>query len=179
MLQRREKSFPCLKGCLHKNASFVLAPGKYIYNTYWELEALKKYHWNQYTVVTYLRKGQCDIMILSTWICHCTISRLTQFVFSVDEEFSRDIFWQQSVFVVIINFFTLLLPVYILCLSAAVLFLTVCTKWNTSMCSLQSRTSKFQHSPPTAHCRCAYWHHGNEMQKFELSETEFLSLCQS
>jgi hypothetical protein len=38
---------------------------------------------------------------------------------------------------------------------------------------------KFQNGPPTAGCRCGYWDHGNEMQTFELSETEFLSLDQS
>jgi len=36
-------------------------------------------------------KGKYDIMILSTWICHCRISHLAQLVFSVDKEFSRHI----------------------------------------------------------------------------------------
>jgi hypothetical protein len=140
----KRKIFPLLKRvCLHKHASFVLAPGKNIYNTYWELNTLKKYH-HHYTVVTYLMKGKYDIMILSTWICHCRNSHLAQFVFSVDKEFSHDIFGQQSVFVVRLNFFTLLLPVYILCLSAAILLLTVCTKWNTGMCFLQRHTLSFR-----------------------------------
>ena len=101
------------------------------------------YHWHHYTVVTYLMKGKYD-MILSTWICHCRISWLTQFVFSVDKEFSHDLFGQQFIFVVVLNFFTLLLPVYILCLSAAILLLTVCIKWNITMCSLQRCTSSFR-----------------------------------
>lgn len=41
----KRKSFPVLKRvCLHKHASFVLAPGKGIYDTYWELNTLEKYH---------------------------------------------------------------------------------------------------------------------------------------
>jgi len=88
-------------------------------------------------------KGKYDIMILSTCNCHCRISHLIQFVFNVDKEFLHDIFGQQSIFVVIINFFPLLLPVYILCLSAAILLLTVCTEWNVSMCSLQRHTLSY------------------------------------
>lgn len=81
----KRKIFPLLKRvCLHKHASFVLAPGECIYDTYWELNTLEKYHWGHYTEVTYIMKGKY-IMILSTWICHCRISHLTQFVFSVDK----------------------------------------------------------------------------------------------